>query len=208
MAKSSAIASLQVLSVLLLASLGQSKTVFTNLTVYSHEHQSGDAQSVFPVAGLPNTTWGLHDFGTVFIADNTLTEDISESSDHLGYIQGIAAMTSRDNSTIHVLLTVLFTSGRYNGSTLELQGLNIYPFDVNEEYAIVGGTRQFRYATGYVALNVQSAKRKHRGPKLAVYIAVSAICSISSMTMRRTGCCLAAAENPVGGLDDVAAGGL
>ncbi|XP_027063654.1 dirigent protein 11-like [Coffea arabica] len=151
MAKSLAIASLQILSLLLLASLGQSKTVFTNLTVYDHEFRSGDGQSVFPVAGLPNATWGFNQFGTVFVVDNTLTQSVSFKSALVGRSQGIAAVASLDSTNIELVITFLFTNGKYSGSTVEMKGIFVQSMGINE-LAILGGTKQFRCATGYATL--------------------------------------------------------
>ncbi|XP_027060814.2 uncharacterized protein [Coffea arabica] len=149
MAKSLAIASLQILSLLLLASSGQSRALFTNLTVYVHEFRSGEGQSIFPVAGLSNVTWGFNQFGTVFVVDNTLTQSVSVKSALVGCLQGIAAVASLDNTNIELAETFLFTDGKYNGSTLEMKGILIQSMHVNE-VAIVGGTKQFRHATGYI----------------------------------------------------------
>ena len=149
MAKSLAIASLQILSLLLLASSGQSRALFTNLTVYVHEFRSGEGQSIFLVAGLSNVTWGFNQFGTVFVVDNTLTQSVSVKSALVGRLQGIAAVASLDNTNIELAETFLFTDGKYNGSTLEMKGILIQSMHVNE-VAIVGGIKQFRHATGYI----------------------------------------------------------
>ncbi|CDP20709.1 unnamed protein product [Coffea canephora] len=169
MAKSLAIASLQILSLLLLASLGQSKTVFTNLTVYDHEFRSGDGQSVFPVAGLPNATWGFNQFGTVFVVDNTLTQSVSFKSALVGRSQGIAAVASLDNTNAELVITFLFTNGKYSGSTVEMKGIFIQSMGVNE-LAILGGTKQFRYATGYATFEVVSQVGDHLTLKANLYI--------------------------------------
>ncbi|XP_027062976.1 dirigent protein 2-like [Coffea arabica] len=146
MAKSLAIASLQILSLLLAASLAQSRIVSKHLTVYEHEIRSGDGQTVFIVAGLPNVTWAFNQFGTVFVADNILTRSASIKSQVVGRLRGIGAVASLDGTTIETLVSIHFTSGEYSGSTVELKGIGSQ--DVNE-MAIVGGTKQFRYATGY-----------------------------------------------------------
>ncbi|XP_027062977.1 dirigent protein 2-like [Coffea arabica] len=148
MAKSLAIASLQILSLLLVASLAQSRIVSKHLTVYEHEIRSGDGQTVFIVAGLPNVTWAFNQFGTVFVADNILTRSASIKSQLVGRLQGIGAVASLDGTTIETLVSVHFTSGEYSGRTVELKGIGSQ--DVNEMAIVgVGGTKQFRYATGY-----------------------------------------------------------
>ncbi|XP_027171970.1 dirigent protein 22-like [Coffea eugenioides] len=169
MAKSSAMACLQILSVLLLASLGQSNTVFTNLTVYVHEFQSGDAQSIFPVAGLPNVTWGYHQFGTVFVIDNTLTQSVSFKSAVVGRLQGISAVASLDGNNMELAATILFANGKYKGSTVVLKGIAMRSMLVNE-VAIIGGTKQFRYATGYIISEVLSAVGGYLTLRLNLYI--------------------------------------
>ncbi|XP_027062974.1 dirigent protein 2-like [Coffea arabica] len=149
MAKSLAIASLQILSVLLLASLAQSRTSVTHLTVYEHEVRSGAGQSAFLVAGLRNVTWSFSQFGSVYVADNILTQSASIKSQLVGRLQGIGAVVSLDGTTIQVLASIHFTTGEYSGSTVELKGIS--SADVNQT-AIVGGTNRFVYATGYTTV--------------------------------------------------------
>ncbi|XP_027171914.1 dirigent protein 19-like [Coffea eugenioides] len=143
------IASVQILDVLFLANLGQSKTVFTHLTVYDHEYRSGDAHPIFPVAGLPNKTWGFNQFGTVFVLDNFLTQSISPRSGLVGRLQGLVAVASLDNINLELAFMILFSNGKYNGITVEIKGIVIQSVDV-KEVAIVRGTKQFRHATGYI----------------------------------------------------------
>ena len=169
MAKSLAIASLQILSLLLLASLGQSKTLFTNLTVYLHEFRSGDAQSIFPVAGLPNVTWGFDQFGTVFVDDNILTQGVSIESTLVGRSQAIPVVASLDGNNTALAATILFTNGKYKGSTVEFKGIALRSVDANE-FAIIGGTKQFRYATGYIIFELVSAVGGYIISRVDLYI--------------------------------------
>ncbi|XP_027062968.1 pterocarpan synthase 1-like [Coffea arabica] len=145
MAKGLAIASLQILSVLLLASLGQSKTLFTNLTMYLHEFQSGDAQSIFPVAG------------------------VSIESALVGRSQAIPVVASLDGNNTALAATILFTNGKYMGSTVEFKGIALRSVDANE-FAIIGGTKQFRYATGYIIFELVSAVGGYIISRVDLYI--------------------------------------
>lgn len=58
-------------------------------------------------------------------------------------------MTSAlDGSNTHVLISIVFTNSKYNGSTLEVQGAS-RQIDNVREVAVVAGTGKFRYARGY-----------------------------------------------------------
>ncbi|XP_027060820.1 dirigent protein 19-like [Coffea eugenioides] len=153
MAKSLAIASLQILGVLLLASLAQSKHSILHLTLYDHEFKGPTAehnQTIYPVAGLPNVKWGFLQFGTLFIGTNILKETISFHSPTVGHLHGVVGVASLDGFAIEALASVHFLEhGKYNGSTVEIKGVINQDQQVSE-VAIVGGTKQFRYATGYM----------------------------------------------------------
>ncbi|XP_027060821.2 dirigent protein 2-like [Coffea arabica] len=153
MAKSLAIASLQILSVLLLASLAQSKKVYTHLTLYDHEFKGPTAehkQTIYPVAGLPDVKWGFLQFGTLFIGTNILKEIISFHSPTVGHLHGVVGVASLDGFAIEALASVHFLEhGKYNGSTVEIKGVINQDQQVSE-VAIVGGTKHFLYATGYM----------------------------------------------------------
>ncbi|KAM1411595.1 hypothetical protein ACFXTO_024446 [Malus domestica] len=45
-------------------------------------------------------------------------------------------------------MSLAFTNGQYNGSNLELQGIN-RQFERVKEVSVVSGTASFRYAKGY-----------------------------------------------------------
>nr|XP_027060791.1 dirigent protein 2-like [Coffea arabica] len=123
MANSLAIASVQILSTLFLANLNNSS--------------------------LPNKSWDFNQFGTVFIVDNFLTQSISPRSALVGRLQGLVAVASLDNINLELAFMIMFTNGKYNGITVEIKAIVIQSMDVNE-VAIVGGTKQFQYATGYI----------------------------------------------------------
>nr|XP_027060806.1 dirigent protein 2-like [Coffea arabica] len=142
MAKSYATVSLQILMMLLVASSAEPTIRKTEFTLYIHEYRSGPDTSIVPVAGRNGTPWGFDQFGTVFISDNLVTEGILAHSREVGRIQGIAGIVSLNGTNAEGLSSMLFTTGKYNGSTVEVKGLN-QPTPV-QELAIVGGTKLFR----------------------------------------------------------------
>ncbi|XP_027060822.1 dirigent protein 2-like [Coffea arabica] len=123
--------------------------------------------SYLTLGSLPNVTRAFNQFGTVFVADNILTRSASFKSALVGRFQGIGAVASLDGTIIETLASIRFTSGEYSGSTVELKGIGSQ--DVNE-MAIVGGTKQFRYATGYTTFETVRAVGDFITAKWDLYI--------------------------------------
>ncbi|CAI9106380.1 OLC1v1005519C1 [Oldenlandia corymbosa var. corymbosa] len=87
-------------------------------------------------------------FGTINILDNRITAGKSRFSREIGRVQGANITSSLDGRKAVIEVSIIFTSGKYNGSTLELQGQASPRADVRE-YAVTGGTGKFRFAVGY-----------------------------------------------------------
>jgi len=99
------------------------------------------------VAG-PNATYASM-FGGVLVGDYLLTQTSSLTSTQIGRAQGISAFDSIDGLSLFMAINVVFTTGKYNGSTIGFMGHNNL-FQSIREMPIVGGSRLFRFATGYV----------------------------------------------------------
>ncbi|GFP89018.1 dirigent protein 21 [Phtheirospermum japonicum] len=84
--------------------------------------------------------------------DDLLTTGPSPNSTIVGRAKGLFGSTSLDDIGFHMTFNIVFTNGKYNGSTLSLIGHN--PF-LNEfrELPIVGGSGVFRLARGLALLS-------------------------------------------------------
>lgn len=95
----------------------------------------------------PNTTTSSL-FGTIFMADDPLTETPNPSSKIVGKAQGMYGFASQQDLKLLMLMNYAFTEGIYRGSTLSVVGRNNVMESVRE-MPIVGGSGVFRFARGY-----------------------------------------------------------
>ncbi|KAL0464453.1 UNVERIFIED_CONTAM: Dirigent protein 4 [Sesamum latifolium] len=88
-------------------------------------------------------------FGLLDTRDDPLTLGPEESSERLGYAQGISAAASLEEISSFDPFTFVFTSKEHNGSTLAVLGS--CPISRPScEAAVVGGSGGFRLARGLV----------------------------------------------------------
>ena len=119
------------------------------MVFYVHDNEGGANVTAIPVAGIPGTKWSVIKFGTLFVFDNLVTEEYDQNSTQVGRVQGIYVNSALDGSSLHMLLSIVFTNKGWNGSTLEIQGANRF-LQKYREFSIVSGTGKFRLAKGYV----------------------------------------------------------
>ncbi|KAK2997313.1 hypothetical protein RJ639_024777 [Escallonia herrerae] len=104
---------------------------------------------------LPTATFKTSDFGTLAAIDDAVTEGPDRSSKEIGRAQGMYINSQLDGRALHMMFSVIFTDGKYKGSTLEFQGFD--PFIAEErEFSIVSGTGGFRFVKGYVIMTTES----------------------------------------------------
>ncbi|XP_039120009.1 dirigent protein 19-like [Dioscorea cayenensis subsp. rotundata] len=120
----------------------------THFTVYWHDIVSGPNPSGAMVAQAPSTNTSTTSFGLVRIIDNPLTKGPTMSSDLLGHAQGLYAFTSLESVGLFMAMNFVFTSGKYNGSTVTILGRDEIFTDVRE-LPVIGGSVLFRWAQGY-----------------------------------------------------------
>ncbi|XP_004305988.1 PREDICTED: dirigent protein 3-like [Fragaria vesca subsp. vesca] len=120
----------------------------TKMSMYMHDFSAGPNITDIPVAGIAGKLWVFNQFGTVYVVDDSLTEGPSRNSTVVGRAQGIVVTASLDGRNALVLLSIVFTNKKYNGSTIEIQG-NSKQFEPIREVAVVSGTGKFRFARGY-----------------------------------------------------------
>ncbi|KAJ7567196.1 hypothetical protein O6H91_02G136100 [Diphasiastrum complanatum] len=107
-------------------------------------------------SSIPVTGYNASDFqnelahflrGQIYLFDDPLTQGPSLTSTPFGRSQGTYSYVSRDELVSYVSYTVSIRSGKYNGSSLNILGVNPES-KIIKEYSIVGGTGKFRRATG------------------------------------------------------------
>ncbi|KAH7861188.1 hypothetical protein Vadar_022818 [Vaccinium darrowii] len=125
----------------------------TNLTLYIHEFSGGPNATAAIVTGIPGKVWSYPSFGTIFLIDDPITTGLDMNSPEIARGQGIYVTSSLDGGKAHATVSVVFSDKKYNGSTLEIQGNSVQSSKI-AEYAVVGGTGKFRFATGFVTLEV------------------------------------------------------
>ncbi|KAK6918849.1 Dirigent protein [Dillenia turbinata] len=123
----------------------------TNIVFYMHDWETGHNVTAVAVAGLPNKPWKALAFGTLFVIDDDLTVDVDRNSTQIGRAHGLYVYSALDGSDCHMLLSLVFTTKEYNGSTLEIQGADRL-FQKSRELSVVSGTGKFRLARGYATL--------------------------------------------------------
>ncbi|CAA0839779.1 Dirigent protein 23 [Striga hermonthica] len=125
---------------------GKMKT--TRLHFYFHDIVNGKHPTAITVAGRRN------EFGSTAVVDDPLTEGTSPESRVIGRAQGLYSMSSRDLSSLLMVMNFEFTKGKYNGSSLSVLGRN--PFlEAMRELPVVGGSGIFRFARGYALAKTQ-----------------------------------------------------
>ena len=121
----------------------------TNIVFYMHDLVTGSNITAKMVAADPDKPWSAFNFGTVSVADDKLTEEYSWNSREIGRVRGTYFVSAVDGSDDNVILSLLFTTKEFNGSTLEVQGCIFQ----NKELSVVSGTGKFRMARGFAILD-------------------------------------------------------
>ncbi|KAF3778022.1 Dirigent protein 20 [Nymphaea thermarum] len=123
----------------------------TRFRFYWHDVVSGkNPTSVTIVKGSASTS----SFGKVQMIDNVLTEGPELTSKQVGRCQGLYASAAQQDVGFLMDMNVVFTAGRYNGSTLSIMGRNPVLHKVRE-IPVVGGSGAFRMARGYALLRTK-----------------------------------------------------
>ncbi|KAK8962191.1 Disease resistance response protein 206 [Platanthera guangdongensis] len=120
-----------------------------HLRFFWHDTSRGPDPSAVDVAQSPTTNASATRFGQVRVFDDPITVGLNISTEKLGKSQGIYLSADKEISGLLMDMNFYFITGRYNGSTFAVMGRNPIESPVRE-MPVVGGTQQFRFATGYV----------------------------------------------------------
>ncbi|KAF5448953.1 hypothetical protein F2P56_029443 [Juglans regia] len=137
------------------------KEKVTRLHFYVHDTLSGKNISAVEVARASITDTSPTLFGAVlFIFDDQLTEGPEGTSRLEGRAQGLYGSAGQQELGLLVAVNFVFTTGKFNASSLTILGRNA-ALNPPAEMPIVGGTGVFRLARGFVTakrhfLNVTS----------------------------------------------------
>ncbi|KAL3814040.1 hypothetical protein ACJIZ3_015308 [Penstemon smallii] len=127
--------------------LPHTKEKVTKLHFYFHDVVSGKNPTSVPVGRANSTFTSPTYFGLVSMIDNPLTTGPGPKSKVMGRAQGITGYASSEELCLLMTLNFVFTSGKYNGSTISVVGYN--PINhMYREMPIVGGSGVFRLARG------------------------------------------------------------
>ncbi|KAJ4790362.1 Dirigent protein [Rhynchospora pubera] len=103
-----------------------------------------------PIA-LPGTPYR---FGDIAVIDNALTQGPDPTSSLVGRAQGIFTVMKSDPS-VNWVFNIVFAYGKYNGSTVTVQGRDAITQPMRE-LSVVGGSGLFRMAQGYLLIKTYS----------------------------------------------------
>ncbi|XP_057849434.1 dirigent protein 23-like [Cryptomeria japonica] len=131
------------------------KQKVTHLQFYFHDRVAGKNVTAVEVASAPSTKTSATFFGKVFVLDDPLTEGPEPTSKLVGKAQGLYASAGQEEFHLLMAVTYVFQGGEFNGSTLAVVGNNAVVNEVRE-MPIVGGSRKFRLARGYVLAQTHS----------------------------------------------------
>lgn len=129
--------------------LGFQEEKFTHLHFYFHDIVSGPKPSMVFVAEPNGKTKNALPFGTVVAMEDPLTAGPERDSKLVGKAQGIYISISQEEMGLMMVMTMAFSDGEFNGSTLNILGRNMIMSEAVREMAIVGGTGAFRFVRGY-----------------------------------------------------------
>jgi hypothetical protein len=145
------------LAILVLSSLAISQAKkMTHIYFYWQDVSSGANATTALVAKASNKSTASS-FGSITIIDDKLTSKPALNSTEIGRAQGmyISSTLASSEAAVTMVMNFVFTRGKYNGSTLSILGHNALLRDTRE-MPVIGGTKYFRFASGYALLSTYS----------------------------------------------------
>ncbi|MCD7450050.1 hypothetical protein HAX54_003106 [Datura stramonium] len=127
--------------------LPYAKQKVTKFHFYFHDIFSGKNPTAVPIARSSMTAKSPTLFGSVVMIDDPLTIGPEPNSTIVGRAQGIYGSDDQKELGLVVAFNFVFTTGKYNGSTLSVLGQN-RALRKYREMPIIGGSGIFRLARG------------------------------------------------------------
>ncbi|EXB71056.1 hypothetical protein L484_004191 [Morus notabilis] len=126
----------------------------TNLVFYVHDYFTGRDTSAATVAGKSGPTSSVLHFGTLVAVDDKVTVGPGVESKEIGRAQGMYINSALDGKGLHMVFSVVFTGGEFKGSSLEIQGADLFA-KKEREFGVVSGTGYFRFVKGYGVMETE-----------------------------------------------------
>ncbi|WVZ05414.1 hypothetical protein V8G54_018760 [Vigna mungo] len=136
--------------------MGFREDKFTHLHFFFHDVVTGPNPSMVIVAEPNGKAKDALPFGTVVAMDDPLTAGPEPDSKLVGKAQGIYTSISQAEMGLMMVMTMAFTDGDFNGSSISVLARNMIMSEPVREMAIVGGTGAFRFARGYAQARFHS----------------------------------------------------
>ncbi|ERM96766.1 dirigent protein 1 [Amborella trichopoda] len=127
----------------------------SRIQFYLHDLLVAEKPTAVPVSEAKTTRDSPSRFGEVVVIDDPLTKGPELTSKVVGQAQGLYHFTSQSEITLFESHAIVFTGGKFNGSSLNVVGRNPLLHTVRE-LSIVGGTGVFRLARGYILKSTHS----------------------------------------------------
>ncbi|KAG5581935.1 hypothetical protein H5410_052562 [Solanum commersonii] len=127
--------------------LPHAKQKVTKFRFYFHDIASGKNPTAVQIAQSNMTAKSPTAFGFVTMIDDPLTVGPEPNSTIVGQAQGIYSSADQNEIALLMTLNFVFTTEKYNGSTLSVLGRNPV-FHQYREMPIVGGSGVFWLAQG------------------------------------------------------------
>ncbi|KAK2440151.1 Disease resistance-responsive (dirigent protein) family protein [Trifolium repens] len=135
---------------IMLPSQQQTTEKITHIHFYYHDIRGNKNPTMIQIINAAENT--QNGFGSVFMMDDAMTKGQELSSKQIGRAQGLFGLCTLQSIAECMLINLVFTEGKYAGSTLSMFGTNAITKQ-NRETSIVGGTGVFRFARGFAIAN-------------------------------------------------------
>lgn len=150
--------------------LSLKKEKLTHLKFYWHDYGSGSGENITSVTVVNSTESSFPLFGQISVFDNPMTTGPELSSKQVGKSQGFYVFASQTEMALLQAMNLLFTEGKYNGSTLTVLGRNAFLNDTVREMPVIGGSGVFRFARGYALATTYEESTTYSNIEYNVYV--------------------------------------
>lgn len=130
-------------------SIRKGRETLTKFRFYVHDLKGAyDNATVYTITNSSISVTSGTGFGQINVFDDKITTGPEFTSQEVGRAQGFTLSADLHIRGLTMNLNFFLSSGKYNGSTISVVGRNQIA-DAERELPVVGGSRSFRYSTGY-----------------------------------------------------------